>query len=201
MTNNRSTNEQIQERVNFAADELAKGKRAMDISKKLASKYNVSIQQARDYVRQAKPILTQSISPNDRAFIFSKVMSCLEQDRLDARKEENLKEQTKSTGGMVKISCTNQRLIIELPDAKNSNLFKNFYETKKKLKHGNLDALDGDVPVGRDRSKKEVIRKKKISLVFLYTALVNCRYCTGHAVDCPMFYLDIRFSSKSNSDT
>ncbi len=92
MTNNRSTNEQIQERVNFAADELAKGKRAMDISKKLASKYNVSIQQARDYVRQAKPILTQSISPNDRAFIFSKVMSCLEQDRLDARKEENLKD-------------------------------------------------------------------------------------------------------------
>ena len=63
MTTNRSTNEQIQERVNFAADELAKGKRAMDISKKLASKYNVSIQQARDYVRQAKPILTQSISP------------------------------------------------------------------------------------------------------------------------------------------
>ena len=43
MTNNRSTNEQIQERVNFVADELAKGKRAMDISKKLASKYNVSI--------------------------------------------------------------------------------------------------------------------------------------------------------------
>ena len=37
MTNNRSTNEQIQERVNYAADELAKGKRAMDISKKLAS--------------------------------------------------------------------------------------------------------------------------------------------------------------------
>ena len=103
MTNNRSTNEQIQERVNFAADELAKGKRAMDISKKLASKYDVSIQQARDYVRQAKPILTQSISPNDRAFIFSKVMSCLEQDRLDARKEENLKEQTRSTGGMVKM--------------------------------------------------------------------------------------------------
>ena len=41
MTTNRSTNEQIQERVNFAADELAKGKRAMDISKKLASKYSV----------------------------------------------------------------------------------------------------------------------------------------------------------------
>ena len=91
MTNNRSNNEQMEERVNYAADQLAKGKRAMDISKKLASKYSVSIQQARDYVRQAKPVLTQSISPNDRAFIFSKVMSCLEQDRLDARDQKNKK--------------------------------------------------------------------------------------------------------------
>ena len=150
MTNNRSTNEQIQERVNFAADELAKGKRAMDISKKLASKYNVSIQQARDYVRQAKPILTQSISPNDRAFIFSKVMSCLEQDRLDARKEENLKEQTKSTGGMVKMVSllTSIDQVGSWDDAYNSNLFRNFSEAKKKLQHGNLDALDGDVPEG-----------------------------------------------------
>ena len=150
MTNNRSTNEQIQERVNFAADELAKGKRAMDISKKLASKYNVSIQQARDYVRQAKPILTQSISPNDRAFIFSKVMSCLEQDRLDARKEENLKEQTRSTGGMVKMVSllTSIDQVGSWDDAYNSNLFRNFSEAKKKLKHGNLDALDGDVPEG-----------------------------------------------------
>ena len=150
MTTNRSTNEQIQERVNFAADELAKGKRAMDISKKLASKYNVSIQQARDYVRQAKPILTQSISPNDRAFIFSKVMSCLEQDRLDARKEENLKEQTRSTGGMVKMVSllTTIDQVGCWDDAYNSHLFKNFSEAKKKLKHSELDALDGDLPEG-----------------------------------------------------
>ena len=150
MTNNRSTNEQIQERVNFAADELAKGKRAMDISKKLASKYNVSIQQARDYVSQAKPILTQSISPNDRAFIFSKVMSCLEQDRLDARKEENLKEQTRSTGGMVKMVSllTSIDQVGSWDDAYNSHLFKNFSEAKKKLKHSDLDALDGDLPEG-----------------------------------------------------
>ena len=150
MTNNRSTNEQIQERVNFAADELAKGKRAMDISKKLASKYNVSIQQARDYVRQAKPILTQSISPNDRAFIFSKVMSCLEQDRLDARKEENLKEQTRSTGGMVKMVSllTSIDQVGSWDDAYNSHLFKNFSEAKKKVKHADLDALDGDLPEG-----------------------------------------------------
>ena len=150
MTNNRSTNEQIQERVNFAADELAKGKRAMDISKKLASKYNVSIQQARDYVRQAKPILTQSISPNDRAFIFSKVMSCLEQDRLDARKEENLKDQTKSTAGMVKMVSllTSIDQVGSWDSAYDQHLFKNFSEVKKKIKHNDLDSLDDSLPEG-----------------------------------------------------
>ena len=150
MTNNRSTNEQIQERVNYAADELAKGKRAMDISKKLASKYNVSIQQARDYVRQAKPILTQSISPNDRAFIFSKVMSCLEQDRLDARKDENLKDQTKSTAGMVKMVSllTSIDQVGSWDNASDQYLFKNFREVKKKIKYNDLDSLDDDLPEG-----------------------------------------------------
>jgi len=150
MTNYRSTNEEKEQRINEAADELAKGKRAMDISKKLASKYSVSIQQAREYIRSAKPVLTESISPNDRAYIFSKVMSCLEQDRLDARKEENLKEQTRSTGGMAKMVSllTTIDQVGSWDDAYNSNLFKNFSEAKKKLKHGNLDALDGDVPEG-----------------------------------------------------
>tara|TARA_R100001079_G_scaffold91664_1_gene54234 strand:- start:32 stop:499 length:468 start_codon:yes stop_codon:yes gene_type:complete len=146
MTNYRSTNEEKEQRVNYAADELAKGKRAMDISKKLAKKYNVSIQQARDYVRQAKPILTESIAPNDRAFIFSKVMSCLEQDRLDARDQDNLKEQGKATGGMVKMvgMLTTIDQVGSWDDAYNNHLFKNFSEAKKKIKHSDLDALDGD---------------------------------------------------------
>ena len=153
MTKNRSTNQEKEQRINEAADELAKGKRAMDISKKLASKYNVSIQQARDYVRQAKPVLTDSISPNDRAFIFSKVMNCLEQDRLDARKEENLKEQTKSTGGMVKMVSllTSIDQVGSWDSARQTEddyLFKNFSEvTKKRKKYGDLDSLDNnDMP-------------------------------------------------------
>ena len=150
MKNNRSTNEEKEQRINYAADELAKGKRAMDISKKLASKYDVSIQQARDYVRQAKPVLTESISPNDRAFIFSKVMSCLEQDRLDARKEENLKEQTKSTGGMVKMVSllTSIDQVGSWDSAYDQHLFKNFSEIKKKMKHNDLDSLDDSLPEG-----------------------------------------------------
>lgn len=153
MTNTRSNQEEIGNRINYAADELAKGKRAMDISKKLASKYSVSIQQARDYVRQAKPVLTDSISPNDRAFIFSKVMSCLEQDRLDARKEENLKEQTRSTGGMVKMVSllTSIDQVGSWDSARESEgdyLFRNFSEVaRKKKKYGDLDSLDNtDIP-------------------------------------------------------
>ena len=148
MTNYRSTNEEKEQRINEAADELAKGKRAMDISKKLSTKYNISIQQARDYVRQAKPVLTESISPNDRAFIFSKVMSCLEQDRLDARKEENLKEQTRSTGGMVKMVSllTSIDQVGSWDSAKESEgdyLFRNFSEiARKKKKYADLDSLD-----------------------------------------------------------
>ena len=150
MTTYRSTNEEKQHRINFAADELAKGKRAMDISKKLAKKYNVSIQQARDYVRQAKPVLTESISPNDRAFIFSKVMNCLEQDRLDARDQENLKEQTKSTGGMVKMVSllTSIDQVGSWDSAYDQHLFKNFSEIKKKMKHNDLDSLDDSLPEG-----------------------------------------------------
>ena len=153
MTNTRSNQEEVVNRINYAADELAKGKRAMDISKKLASKYSVSIQQARDYVRQAKPVLTDSISPNDRAFIFSKVMSCLEQDRLDARDQENLKEQGKATGGMVKMvgMLTTIDQVGSWDSAYDQHLFKNFSEVKNKVKHSDLDALDDIDPLtGQD---------------------------------------------------
>ena len=149
MTNQRSTNEELDIRINEAADQLAKGKRAMDISKKLAKKYNVSIQQAREYVRAAKPVLTDSIAPNDRAFIFSKVMNCLEQDRLDARDQENLKEQTKSTGGMVKMVglLTSIDQVGSWDNAYDQHLFKNFSEVKSKVKHSDLDALDDIEPL------------------------------------------------------
>ena len=145
----RSTNEEKDLRINEAADQLAKGKRAMDISKKLAKKYNVSIQQAREYVRAAKPVLTDSIAPNDRAFIFSKVMNCLEQDRLDARDQENLKEQTKSTGGMVKMVglLTSIDQVGSWDNAYDQHLFKNFSEVKSKVKHSDLDALDDIEPL------------------------------------------------------
>ena len=150
MTNQRATNEEKEQRINYAADQLAKGERSMVIVKKLAKRYSVSPQQARDYVREGRKVLTDSIAPNDRAFIFSKVMSCLEQDRLDARDVENLKEQGKATGGMVKMvgMLTTIDQVGCWDDAYNSHLFKNFSEAKKKVKHSDLDALDGEIPEG-----------------------------------------------------
>jgi len=148
MTNQRATNEEKEQRINYAADQLAKGERSMVIVKKLAKRYSVSPQQARDYVREGRKVLTDSIAPNDRAFIFSKVMSCLEQDRLDARNQENLKEQGKATGGMVKMvgMLTTIDQVGCWDDAYNNHLFKNFSEAKKRVKHGDLDALDGESP-------------------------------------------------------
>ena len=145
MTNYRSTNEEKEQRINYAADQLAKGERSMVIVKKLAKRYSVSPQQARDYVREGRKILTDSIAPNDRAFIFSKVMSCLEQDRLDARDQENIKEQGKATGNMVKMvgMLTTIDQVGCWDDAQDSYLFKNFSEAKKNIKHSDLDALDG----------------------------------------------------------
>ena len=150
MTNFRSTNEEKEQRINYAADQLAKGERSMVIVKKLAKKYNVSPQQARDYAREGRKVLTDSIAPNDRAYIFSKVMSCLEQDRLDARKDENLKDQTKSTAGMVKMVSllTSIDQVGSWDSASDQYLFKNFSEVKKKIKHSDLDALDNDLPEG-----------------------------------------------------
>ena len=145
MTNTRATNEELEQRINYAADQLAKGERSMVIVKKLAKKYGVSPQQSRDYVREARKVLTSSIAPNDRAFIFSKVMSCLEQDRLDARDQENIKEQGKATGNMVKMvgMLTTIDQVGCWDDAQDSYLYRNFSEAKKKIKHSDLDALDG----------------------------------------------------------
>jgi len=101
MTNTRSNQEEVVNRINYAADELAKG------------------------------------------------MNCLEQDRLDARKEENLKEQTKSTGGMVKMVSllTSIDQVGSWDSAYDQHLFKNFSEVKNKIQHSDLDALDNtDIP-------------------------------------------------------
>jgi hypothetical protein len=78
-------------------------------------------------------------------------MSCLEQDRLDARKEENLKEQTRSTGGMVKMvslltSIDQVGSWDSAIESEGDYLFRNFSEiARKKKKHGDLDSLDKNV--------------------------------------------------------
>ena len=76
-------------------------------------------------------------------------MSCLEQDRLDARDQENLKEQGKATGGMVKMvgMLTTIDQVGCWDDSYNSHLFKNFSEAKKRVQHSDLDALDNIDPL------------------------------------------------------
>ena len=61
MTNFRSTNEEKEKRINYAADQLAKGERSMVIVKKLSRKYTVSPQQAREYVREGRKVLSNEL--------------------------------------------------------------------------------------------------------------------------------------------
>ena len=80
-------------------------------------------------------------------------MNCLEQDRLDARDQENLKEQTKSTGGMVKMVglLTSIDQVGSWDSSYDQHLFKNFSEVKSKVQHSDLDALDDIDPLtGQD---------------------------------------------------
>ena len=85
----RSTQRQLRERYEQASDLLAEGWPAHYIVKKLATLYNVSPQQARDYVRNGRAILSQSIGIDNRAALFAQVFSGLQQDRMDAREAGN----------------------------------------------------------------------------------------------------------------
>ena len=73
-------------------------------------------------------------------------------DRLDARDQENLKEQTRSTGGMVKMvslltSIDQVDLGIVQKNQKEIIYLEIFQKLLKKEKYGDLDSLDNsDMP-------------------------------------------------------
>jgi hypothetical protein len=81
----RSTNEQLLERQEEAANE----------------KYGVSPQQARSYVREGRQLLVESVAPQDRAFMFAQVLTCLQQDRMDAKEAGNISAQVGASKAMV----------------------------------------------------------------------------------------------------
>jgi hypothetical protein len=97
----RSTNEQLLERQEEAANLLSEGWPGRHVVKTLAEKYGVSPQQARSYVREGRQLLVESVAPQDRAFMFAQVLTCLQQDRMDAKEAGNISAQVGASKAMV----------------------------------------------------------------------------------------------------
>jgi hypothetical protein len=97
----RSTNEQLLERQEEAANLLSEGWPGRSVVKTLAQKYGVSPQQARSYVREGRQLLVESVAPQDRAFMFAQVLACLQQDRMDAKEAGNISAQVGASKAMV----------------------------------------------------------------------------------------------------
>lgn len=97
----RSTNEQLLERQEEAANLLSEGWPGRHVVKTLAEKYGISPQQARSYVREGRQLLVESVAPQDRAFMFAQVLACLQQDRMDAKEAGNISAQVGASKAMV----------------------------------------------------------------------------------------------------
>jgi len=98
---NRCTKDDLQQRQEEAANLLSEGWPGRHIVKVLSNRYDVSQQQARDYVRKGRELLVESVAPQDRAFMFAQVLACLQQDRMDAKEVGNISAQVGASKAMV----------------------------------------------------------------------------------------------------
>ena len=103
MTSTRATKQEIEARIEEAADLLAEGFPGRTIVKKLAEKYDVTPQQARAYVRDAKQLVIESVPCQNRAFLFAQTFAALQADRLDAREAGNINAQVGASKQLVQM--------------------------------------------------------------------------------------------------
>ncbi len=97
----RSPDVEVDARVEEAADLLSEGWPSRHVVKTLADKYDVSPQQSRTYVRRGRELLVEAVAPQDRAAMFSQVLACLQQDRMDAKEAGNISAQVGASKAMV----------------------------------------------------------------------------------------------------
>lgn len=100
---NRSTQEELEERYEKAADLLAEGHPGRSIVQLLTQEYKVTPQQARKYVREGRLLLTESVGVDNRAGMFSQVFSGLQTDRLAAHSEGNITAAVAASKTMVQM--------------------------------------------------------------------------------------------------
>ena len=102
MTNQRSTNAELEQRHERAADLLSRGTPTHQVVKMLAEEFEVSERQARDYVAQGKILLVNSVDPEQKTFMIIQTMECLKEDRLAARDAGNLSAAVGASKGLIK---------------------------------------------------------------------------------------------------
>ena len=89
MNTKRSTNDEMDERCEAAANLLAEGWPGHSIVAQLAKKYDVTPQQSRHYVRKGRELLVESVGVQNRAALFSQIFAGLQMDRMEARHNGN----------------------------------------------------------------------------------------------------------------
>lgn len=103
MTNTRTTKEEFDARCEEAADLLAEGHPGRAVVKQLATKYGVSPQAARGYVREGEALAKESVPVHDRAFLFAQTFAGLQADRMDAREAGNINAQVGASKQLVQM--------------------------------------------------------------------------------------------------
>lgn len=99
----RSTQEELDDRHEAAADLLAEGWPGRAVVKQLSAKYNVTPQTARSYVREGRKLLIESVGVENRASMFSQVFSGLQMDRMEARHNGNSSAAVGASKAMVQM--------------------------------------------------------------------------------------------------
>ena len=92
----RATKDEQELRVQEACTMLSTKIPPSHIVRHMAEKHDISLQQARDYVRQAKGLLLEAFDLEDVKWQYMSIMESLQEDRLDAR------EQRKNQGESLK---------------------------------------------------------------------------------------------------
>ena len=99
----RATKDEQELRVQEACTMLSTKVPPSHIVRHMAEKYDLSLQQARDYVRQAKALLLEAFDLEDVKWQYMSIMESLQEDRLDAREANNYSAAVGATKAMINL--------------------------------------------------------------------------------------------------
>ena len=99
----RATKTEQELRVQEACTMLSVKVPPSHIVRHIAQKYDLSLQQAREYVREAKALLLEAFDLEDVKWQYMSIMESLQEDRLDAREANNYSAAVGATKAMINL--------------------------------------------------------------------------------------------------